>query len=170
MSLKQIIATLPNKSPAERTKMRDNAERLLYDPKRQGDAQALLDALDAIETADRQALMDMPDADRVARAFARTPPTETEARLLKVLLDHLGSTSTELTQHLGWGAQSWHMHFGKMCKAREADLWPAEKFGKRDAYFYTGILANFDHDGSRFTMKPGVAVALATLGINGMAK
>lgn len=54
-----------------------------------------------------------------------------------------------------------------MCKQREAYLWPAEKFERRDASFYTGILADaeFVDDTWYFTMKPDVAQAFSELGL-----
>jgi hypothetical protein len=91
--------------------------------------------------------------------------TETERKLVQVLLDHPGATSTLLSQKLGWGGMSWHMHFGTMCKDRRHLLWPAPYAEERDADFYSGILADFDDATSGFTMKPEAIEALATLGL-----
>lgn len=173
MSIDLIIASLPDKSPEQRAQMRRNAEDKLKtgtDPMRQA-AQQLLDALDDLEQSEQVAfherLSNMPIVERIAEAFRSVPPTETELKLLRVLLDNPGATSTELSQKLGWEAQSWHMHFGKMCQSREVWLWPAAKAQHRDGHFYSGILAEFEPDGARFTMKPDVATALQEIGIGG---
>jgi hypothetical protein len=71
-----------------------------------------------------------------------------------------------LSKAYGHDSQIWQMHFGNMAKDREADRWPAEPFAKRDASFYCGILADFDPDGSRFTMKPEAVLGFAALGIS----
>lgn len=176
MNIDKIIESLPEKSADERARMRDNADRLLTSgtAQQQAAAQKLKDAITAQETLEQTALYerlkDQPVATRVIEAFRTLPPTETDLKVLKALLDNPGSTSTALSQALGWGGQSWHMHFGKMCFEREAYLWPAEKFEKRDKSFYSGILADFDRDGAFFTMKLDVVKALAELGIHGKTK
>lgn len=127
-----------------------------------------MDALDAQEEAEHKALYEklagMPAAERVVEEFRAVPPTETDIKVIRALIQNPGSTSTELSKALGWGGKSWHMHFGKMCEAREVYLWPAERFEKKDANFYSGILADFSADGSLFTMKPDVAAAFEELG------
>ena len=90
--------------------------------------------------------------------------TETEEKIVQVLLDHPGETSTGLSTLLGWGGQTWHMHFGEMCKKRETFHWPADDATGRDASFYSGILADLSKH-NRWTMKPDVATALAALGL-----
>ncbi|MGS4916311.1 hypothetical protein [Mameliella alba] len=172
MNIAKIIETLPEKSAAERARMRDNADRLLTTgtAPQQAAAQQLKDVLDTLEAQERDAVRHMPVVERVVQAFTKRPPSETEEKLLRVLLDNPGSTSSALTQALGWGAQSWHLHFGTMCQNREADLWPAERFDKEDKGFFSGILAEFDPNGATFTMKPEVVGALAQLGIHGKAR
>jgi len=171
MSIDQIIETLPEKSAEDRARMRRNAEdkKQSGPPKLRADAEKLLDALDSLEAQERDAVRTMPVAERVVQAFTKRPPSATEEKPLRVLLDNPGSTSTALSQALGWGAQSWHLHFGTMCQNREADLWPAEKFAKEDKGFFSGILAEFNPDGATFTMKPEVVGALAKLGIHAKA-
>ncbi|WP_323769347.1 hypothetical protein [Antarctobacter sp.] len=168
MSIDKIIETLPEKSAEERARMRRNAEdkKKPGPPKLRAEAEKLLDALDTLEVQEREVVRNMPVSERVVQAFTKRPPSETEEKLLRVLLDNPGSTSSALTQALGWRAQSWHLHFGTMCQNREADLWPAEKFDKRDKGFFSGILADFDGEGATFTMKPEVVGALAKLGIH----
>jgi hypothetical protein len=101
----------------------------------------------------------------VADAFRKHPPTANEEKIIRALLENPHSTSSELSKAYGFDSQIWQMHFGNMAKAREADLWPAERVEKRDANFYCGILADFDPNGSRFTMKPEVVLGFAALGI-----
>jgi hypothetical protein len=172
MSIDQIIQTLPEKSPEERARMRRNAEnkKMSGPPKLRADAERLLAAIDSLETQEREAVHKTPIAERVVQAFRKRPPSETEEKLLRVLLDNPGSTSSALTQALGWRAQSWHLHFGTMCQNREADLWPAEPSKTHDKSFYSGILAEFDQDSATFTMKPEVVGALAVLGIQKKAE
>lgn len=173
MTVAAIITSLPEKTAEQRARMRRNAEaRLETGPAQlRQDARDLLDALDALEHSEHVARTDwVANAtvkERVRKAFETLPPTETEIRLLRVLLDNPGTSSAGLSEKLGWGGQTWHMHFGEMCKAREAWLWPAEKAEKRDGHFYSGILAVFDPEGSRFTMKPEVAAALHEMGLGG---
>jgi len=171
MSIDKILAAIPGKSQADRGKLRANAERLAAKgtPAQRADAAKVLDALDRAEQDERDRLfaavsaMDM--AARIAAAFTKRPPTPTEETVIRALLDNPHATSTDLTRACGWNGLVWQMHFGTMAKLREADLWPAEPFTKRDANFYCGILAEFDPDGNRFTMKPEVAHGFAALGI-----
>lgn len=166
-----IIASLPHKSQAERARIRTNAERWVKSgtPAQKAEGKKMIAALDALGEAEAKTLYDrlsgMTVAKRVVEAFRKQPPTETEVTVILALLNYPGSTSTGLSKACGWKAQIWHTHFGTMCKKREADLWPAEPFTKRDANFYSGILADLDPNGNRFTMKPEVADAFAELGL-----
>jgi hypothetical protein len=176
MSIDKILAAIPGKSLAERAKLRANAERLAATgtPAQQAQAKAVLAELDRVaqmEAARLHAAVSMMDmAARVAAAFTKRPPTKTEEAVIRALLDNPHATSTELTRACGWDGLTWQMHFGAMARKREADLWPAEPFTRRDANFYSGILADFDPDGARFTMKPEVALALKALGIASRAR
>lgn len=171
MSIDKIIASISDKSEADRKKMRANAERLLSNGTEPQKAQArqMLDALDAQTAAERKTIYDrlsgMTVAARVVEAFRKHPPTPTEEKMIRALLDNPHSSSTVLSRACGWDGTAWQLHFGTMCKAREAYLWPAETYGKHETSFYSGILAAFDRDGARFTMKPDVAAAFAELGI-----
>ncbi len=168
MDIEKIIARIPSMTPAERQEMRHNSERRLKDPKLAGQAQAVLDALERQAAAEAAALAErvagLPMARRVAEAFTAKPMTEKERDLVQVLLDHPGSTSKELSRALGWEAQSWHLHFGTMCQQRQGRLWPAARAEKRDANFYSGILAELSPD-NRFTLRPEVAEGFAALGL-----
>ena len=171
MSIEKIIAAIPEKSEADRKKMRVNAERWLASGTESQKEQAsrFLDALDeqgAVEDKERhETLSAMPLSERVVEAFQTRPATPTEEKAIRALLARPGSTATELSRACGWKGQIWHTRFATMCKNREADLWPVEPAATRDAHYYSGILAEFDPEVSRFTMKPDVAVALVELGI-----
>ena len=171
MNIEKILAAIPSMTSEKRGQLRENANEALVageGPKQEA-ARRLLDALDAQQTAEHDALVgelkELDTAARVIRAFNAEPMTETEAKLIQVLLDHPGSTSSALTAALGWKAQSWHLHFGTMCFNRSTYLWPAPLSERRDGAFYSGILADFDDAASTFTMKPDVAAAFAKLGL-----
>lgn len=170
MNIDKIIAGLPGMSQQERERVRTNAEKLLDSGNAEQKAAAtkVITALGDVEEAEHKALVDrlngMEVSARVVEAFRVNPMSETEAKIIQVLLDHPGSTSTELSQALGWGAQAWHMHFGTMCANRAIYLWPAPKSEVRSADFYSGILADLSPD-NRWTMKPEVEVALSELGL-----
>lgn len=172
MNIDKIITSIPGMSRQERERVQANAEKMLEtgnDAQKQA-AERVLATLGQTEHAEHQALVDrlsgMEVSARVVEAFRVDPMTETEAKIIQVLLDYPSSTSTELSQALGWGAQSWHMHFGTMCANRAVYLWPAPKSEVRSADFYSGILANLSSD-NRWTMKPEVEVALSEIGLRG---
>lgn len=171
MNLNAILAAIPGMTPAQRRVLRANAERLLRNgtESQKAAARTVIEALDAQAEKEcaRQAeeIASIPLSARVAKAFRTLPPTEAEAKVLRALLANPGTSSADLSRACGWRAQSWHMHFGKTAERREALLWPAEPSRRRDANFYCGILADFDPDGSLFTMKPDVVAGLAEVGI-----
>jgi hypothetical protein len=171
MNVDKVIASLPNKTPAERRAIREHSEAWLVSgsSEQQKAAQQVAEALDDLERTEIEALVKhvsaLPKAQRVVEAFKDPEMTETERAVVKVLLDNPGSTSTELTAALGWRAQAWHMHFGTMCFNRRARLWPAPPAEKRKADFYSGILADFDEESSTFTMNPDAATGFAALGL-----
>lgn len=173
MSIEKILATIPATSRDKRDVMRRNAEAKIVsgDAKAKGDAETLIAALDRQEVEEQGVLIDelkgLPVVERVVRAFTVEPLTETEEKLIRVLLDNPGSTSAELSQKLGWGGMTWHMHFGTMGKNRAIYLWPAPDAVTREGKFFSGILADYDPAGSLFTMKPDVGTAFAKLGLRG---
>ena len=174
VNIDKIIAALPGMSQQERERVRVNAEKLLGSGSADQKAAAakVIDGLAEVEEAEHKAVVDrlggMEVSARVVEAFRVNPMTETETKIVRVLLDHPGSTSTELSQALGWGAQSWHMHFGTMCANRAIYLWPAPKSEVRSAEFYSGILADLSSD-NRWTMKPEVSAAFSELGLRASA-
>ena len=171
MSIDKIIASIPDASRENRNGMRRNALEKLEgnDSKWRADAEKLLAALeqqDEQEHADLIAeVAGMAPAERVVRAFTAEPMTETEEKLIRVLIDNPGSTSAKLTEKLSWQAQSWHLHFGTMCANRGGYLGTPPYAEMAKGKFYPGILADFVDEGSLFTMKPGASAAFANLGI-----
>lgn len=171
MNIDRILAKIPTASHDERRRMRQNALEKLDtgDPEWAKAAQQLLDALEAQEHQEHAELVaevaGLEPAARVLKAFRAEPMTETEEKLIRVLLDNPGSTSGELTEKLGWKAQSWHLHFGTMCANRGVYLGPPPHASLPSGKFYSGILADFDDNGNRFTMKADVAAAFEQLGL-----
>lgn len=171
LNIDKQLAAIPTANAESRSRMRSNAESWLTSgtTDQREAAQRMIDALDQQERADHDTLVGelsgLDTAERVIRAFTVKPITETEAKLIQVLLDNPGSTSTALSQALGWKAQSWHMHFGTMCAERAVYLWPAPNADHRDGKFYSGILADLKEPENLFTIKPDVADAFARLGL-----
>ncbi|MCG6121810.1 MAG: hypothetical protein MEP57_03765 [Microvirga sp.] len=169
MNVERIISALPGMSHQEREGVRANAEKLAAsgDSDKALAAARVIKALGELEASEHSELVNrlngLEVSARVIEAFRVFPMTETEIKITQALLDNPNSTSAELSQALGWGAQSWHMHFGAMCAERAVYLWPAPKSEVRATDFYSCILANISAD-SRWTMKPEVAVALAEVG------
>lgn len=173
MSLERIIASLPSRTTDQRKQMRLNAleQSESSEPKKAAEAQQFLAALDEVEANEHAELIaevaDLEPAARVIKAFTVEPMTDTEQKLIQVLLDNPGSTSGELTEMIGWKGMSWHLHFGTMCANRGVYLGQPPKAMTPNGKFYTGILADFDNATSRFTMKPDVAAAFGRLGLTG---
>ena len=170
MTTSRLIELIPMKSGEERRQMRDNARRLLErGGSKAAEAKALLEALDAFE-AQARAHRNNRKADgdvvmTVVAAFHEIPLSETDEKLVRVLLENPDASSGELTEKLGWKNKAWQLHFGEMCKRREHLLWPSPFERKRNAPFYCGILADCDEHTHRFTMKPEVVEAFARLGV-----
>ncbi|BCG69372.1 hypothetical protein MesoLj113a_05300 [Mesorhizobium sp. 113-1-2] len=168
MSVDAILAAIPTMDAQKRANIRNNAEARLSHPSSGEDARRVINALDAQIELDAHVLSEqvsrLPIARRVIEAFTHQPMSETERKIIQVLLDNPGLSSEGLSQKLGWGAQSWHMHFGEMCKKRETRLWPAENAVVRNAAFFSGILAEWAEQ-SGWKMKPDVAEAFSGLGL-----
>jgi hypothetical protein len=171
VNIDKHLAAIPSANADSRAQMRSNAERWLAsdtDAQREA-AQRLIDALDQQEQSEHEGLIGelrgLDTAERVIHAFTVHPMSETETKLIQVLLDNPGSTSAGLTQALGWKAQSWHLHFGTMCANRAVYLWPAPDAEHRDGKFYSGILADLSEPENLFTMKPDVEAAFERLGL-----
>ena len=171
LNIDKHLASIPSATSESRAQMRSNADNWLArgtDVQRDA-AQRLIEALDRQEQGERDALIGelrgLDTAERVIRAFTVRPMSDTENKLIQVLVDNPGSTSAALTQALGWKAQSWHLHFGTMCANRAVYLWPAPDAEHRDGKFYSGILADLKEPENLFTMKPDVEAAVQKLGL-----
>jgi hypothetical protein len=170
MSIEKVLARIPIMTREGRVTLRQNAERRLSNgtSAQRVDAQGLINALNQFEAEIRLP----PPADappeiltaRVLFAFRELPPTKTEQKAIAALLDHPGSNTTHLSQVCGWrGHEPWYLHFGKACRAREVYLWPAKYVEQWKGPFYSGILARFDYNGSRFTMRPEAVRAFSEI-------
>jgi hypothetical protein len=174
MSVEKIIATIPGKSPAERSVMRRNAERLVETgtPDQKAQAGQLLQALEAQSRAERDALAadlsTMTASERVARAFEEISPNPVEQMLIQSLLDNPGALTLDLSHLCGWEG-GWQGQFGKMCRRRQALLGPVPDQYANGEDFYSSLLAQVEKLGNgennwRYTMKPEAAAAFARLG------
>lgn len=156
MALGVDLSTIDSLSRTRRTSLRRRALRL-YD-----EAREVLKALDdALEHDFAAAVANRPleiNRNKLIKSFHIQPPSMTELAVLQVLHRNPRSTSAELSSLLGWEGQSWHMHFGDMCRRRESQLWPAGRSEVRDADFYGGILAFLSLD-NRWVLWPEVADA-----------
>lgn len=176
MNIDRILTSIAGSTPARRRDMRTNAENWLAsgDPDREAAARQVIAALDdqeAVETTGlRERLSGMPVAERVVEAFRAAPMSDNERKTIKALLDNPGATSHALSLACGHDSMIWQMHFGNLCKERQAYLWPAEKAERRDGLFFSGILAEYDPKTSGFTMKPDVVAAFAELGLRAARK
>ena len=171
MNIDKLVAAIPGKSAADRAEMRKKAMQWQETgaPDQQAAATELLSALDLQAAHEGAALYehlkDLPVARRVVEAFRVLPMSPNERKTIQALLDNPGSTTTELSRACGHDSMIWQMHFGNLCKDRQAYLWPAAKAERREGLFYGGILAEIDPATNRFTMKPDVAAAFAELGL-----
>lgn len=162
MNVDDLIASITAMSRTRLSKVRSDAEKRMHDARR---------LLEAIDDQMREEIRELertpPNAQKtrqVVEAFTRELMTPSERALVQVLLDNPGQTSEKLSDALGWQGQSWHMHFGNMCKKREAQLWRAEPSELRDARFFSGILAYLSQC-NRWTIRPDAATAFAQLGV-----
>lgn len=177
INIDKILGSIPKANKDERATMKSNAEGWLTtgnEAQREA-AKLLLDALDAQkqkEDAHTQAEKDQlraeavgrPLAESVVDAFNKLPWTKTEAALIQVLLDNPGLTSTALSVKMGWKDKSWHMKFGIMCKDRRDYFENPLYVEQREAYFWSGILADLE-TGNLFVMKPEAVKAFHELGL-----
>ena len=90
-------------------------------------------------------------AARIFAAFQHAPLPEPEMRAVQAVLDNPGLSSEALSRKAGWGGKTWQLIFGKMCKRREALLWPAPDDKPRPRKFRSGILVDFDAVTKGFT-------------------
>ncbi len=168
MKIEGILASIPNMSAEQRRQVRANAEKHLANPAMEANARRVLEALDQQAETEESALIEhvrgLSKSQRIVEAFRHDLMTETERRLVSVLLDNPGQSSEGLSKAMGWGGQTWHMHFGEMCKRREARLWPAKRSETSDAAFYSGILAEWTAE-TGWNLKPEAVEAFKVLGL-----
>lgn len=165
MSNEKLIASIPNKTPAERKAMRENTVRLMQsgNPERVAEATTMLAALDAFE----EALASRPFAERLAMALEQYRLSESEEQVLKVLLDNPGSSCAELSTKLGWKEMAWDMHMGSICAERAAWLhgFTAKGEGKSNNLALMTDQVRGEDGEIRYTMKADVVAVLAKLGL-----
>ena len=170
MTVARLIDAIPTKRLEERRQMRENARRLLErGGPRAADAKAMLEALDVFESQSRnrrdRGPVELDVVAKVVEAFQRMPMSDTDRMLVQVLLDNPDASSERLSEKVGWEGKSWQLHFGKMCEKREHLLWPAPFEVKRNAPFYSGILADFDEATRGFTLKTEAVEGFRRLGL-----
>ena len=170
MTTLQIISAIRNMDPEARRRLRENANRWLNgSPRQTSEARQVLDALDEVSERERsrkpRRLSRADAATRIVQAFRDPPTSETERRVVQVLLDNPDQSSEFLTAQCGWQGKAWQMHFGTMCRNREHLLWPAHFDPSLGRPFYTGILADFDADTRGFTLKPEAVEGFRRLGL-----
>lgn len=176
MNLDTLLQRLPSLAVADRAKLRANCERWRASgtAEQKTAAEAVIEALAAQEQADAanlyERLKDRPLSRRVVDAFRVATMSENERKTIQALLDNPGTSSTELSRACGHDSMIWQMHFGNLCKEREARLWPAPKAETREGHFYSGILADIDPETNRFTMRPEAVAAFAELGLKARAR
>lgn len=169
MTIEKTLALLPTMSAKKKSAIRKRAKDWLEseDAQKRADAQRVLDVLKDLDAERRTPLSDDATLEdrtrRVQDAFVEEPPTEVEWKVIQALLDNPGSTSERLSEICGWTDSAWHLHFGLMCRARESYLWPVEQRSGWPGPFYSGILADFDSNGSKFTLKLEAARAFALM-------
>lgn len=139
MNIELTLAKIPAMTADQRKTLRANAEEKLAsgDPKWAIDAPRVLATLDAFEeeqgrvTSQRRAikianLKDASAVERIVLAFEIEPATQAEEKMIQILLDHPGSTATQLTDLHGWVGDAWDLQYGGMCARRQEYLWPLE--------------------------------------------
>lgn len=185
--IQKLIKSLPNKTPEQRLAMRRNAEAWAEgdDPKKQAQGREFLAALNAFEEKlvedDHSRLLNMSEVDRIVEAFRREQPTETEVKMIQTLANpDVGDQTLTLANAMGWDqlkfvGSSWNLHFGSMCRKREAFLNPAssletgEPTQRRDERYYSALIADITSDGGavRYELKPTAVEAFIRLGLLG---
>lgn len=178
MNIDKILEAIPNMDAAQQKTQRENAEKHLNSTNfsMREAARRILTELDAqaakmsvaaekAKDAIREHARSLPLAHRIVNAFQTIEMTETDRKVVQALLNNPGASSPVLTKLLGWGNVAWQMHFGTMCRNREHLLGAAPYEAKRDDKFYTGLLCDYDHATSGFTLKPEAVAAFAQLGL-----
>lgn len=180
MNIEQTIARITELTSQQRHTMRGNAVMKLAgtDGKWIKDAQALITALDDFDSGQERShsaaklkriseLEGKTASERIFAAFELDQPSETDEKLIRVLLDNPGSTCAELSVKIGWHPQAWDMGFGSLCSQRMEYLWPLEPLArveKKGFIRFLTVQQRGDDEVIRYTMKPEAVEALARLG------
>ncbi len=174
MGIEKLIASIPNRTDIERKTMRTNAEaRLDFDPQ----AGLLVAALDEFELERKrkgeeqrrravESLDSSPLSERVKIAF-HDLESETDRRVVQVLLDYPGSTCAELSEKLGWAPNTWDMHFGSICAVRAdflRDLRGTPAEGRSANLPLLTLQERSEDNAIRYTMKPEAVEGFRLLG------
>ncbi|MDT7934144.1 MAG: hypothetical protein RQ833_06025 [Sphingomonadaceae bacterium] len=150
--------------PADRARIRENAA-VWRDNGTAAQKQLAADRLSELDAIELEDVGADTEALKVYHAFVAQPPSPADVVAIRALLDHPASTAEELSLASGWAGNKWHEQFGRMCRKREASLWAAADAPARGARAFSGILAELDSDGNRFTMKPCAIAGFRALGI-----
>ena len=181
--LDRVLTRIAALSGAELDQLENNAAKALQKAEATGDAAKIAQPaamIEAIQVERRRrgtvevGLTLSGDAlsAAVACAFATIPLRDYERDMLRVVLQHPGSTSMQLSAAMGWEDKAWQMKFGLMVKERAYLLGPVPPSSDRsDASgqlepFYCGVLCTYDRETSGFRLKPEVADALRAFGIS----
>ena len=180
MDIAKTIAGIPGFTSQQRYTMRVNAVEKLAaaDAKWVAMAQELLTALDEFDSGQKRIqnvakvkriseLEGKTASERIFAAFELDHLSETDEKLIRVLLDNPGSTCAELSVKIGWHPQTWDMGFGSLCSQRMEYLWPLEPLVREEKKGFIRFLTvqeRSNDEAIRYTMKPEAVEALARLG------
>jgi hypothetical protein len=176
MNIEKLVTSIPTLMPEQRKVMRGNIMDKLQsgDPAKVESAKALLEALDAFEanlsvqrTKEMEELSRRPFAERLTVAFQQDPLSETEARLLLVLLDSPGGSCAELSARMGWAPNTWDMGMGSLCAQRRDWLhgFSAKGEGKSENLALLTVQTRGEAGEIRYTLKPEIEAVLTGLGM-----
>ncbi len=99
-------------------------------------------------------------ADRVALAFSEVELSPNERTALRALLDHPGSTGTELSALCGWTETGWMNRMLLICQRRRRFLWPEGIGTDATKAILIGALASYNADTLRFRPREDVTRVL----------
>jgi hypothetical protein len=99
---------------------------------------------------------DRPMSQRVSEAFVNHLPNPFEARAIRALMDHPGSTNVELSHACGWISMAWQTHMLVACLSRKADLWPEGLPAEIEASYVLSSVVCYDPATMQFRMRDDV--------------
>lgn len=177
----RIIARMPSLTAEERLQLRRNCERAVArSPDRLVvlEAERVLAALDALEQREARLLARLPLARRIEYAFRRLPASESERRVLRLLIEQeTGAQSRGRTQFEAGnpGGGTWHRVIGDICRMRRhllnvGDPTPEAQPASGPAAWAAALLSINDDDGSNaagIRLRPEALAAFSSLGYFG---